>query len=154
MAINSDDIEVQKRAEELIQALKTMLTSDLIGAAVRLLADRKPDGAAAVLIDYMPNTSDPYVIDEIRYALQAVSVKKEKDKPVLDEAVLKALEDKNAIKHAAAGEVVARLGDADQRQEGQGTAQGQEFDGAASRGDGFARPPGQGRRRGADQVAH
>jgi len=113
--VSSNDIEVQKRAEELIGALKTMSTSDLLAAAVRLLAHHKPDGATAVLIDYLPNTSDMYVIDEIRYALQTVSVKKEKDKATLDEAVIKGLEEKNDIKRSAAAEVVARFGDAEQR---------------------------------------
>jgi HEAT repeat protein len=78
----------------------------LTGAAVRLLARRRPAGAAEAILEFLPNAEDATVLDEARAALAAVSHSDGKPGP----ALLRALEDKLALRRAAAVSALCQHG--------------------------------------------
>jgi HEAT repeat protein len=84
-------------ARRCLRALEVNSAS-LTGAAVRLLARRRPAGAAEALLEFLPNAEDDTVLDEARAALAAVSYRDGKPEP----ALLRALEDKLSLRRAAA----------------------------------------------------
>src|SRR5262249_6038482 len=51
-AVNDPDVEVRIRARECLRQIDQGEGTAVIGAAVRVLARRGPEGAAAVLLDY------------------------------------------------------------------------------------------------------
>jgi hypothetical protein len=75
-------------------------------AAARLLAVRKPAGAAGVLLDFLPFAADDSAADEICQALPAVALRDGTPEP----AVLAALKDKLPLKRAAAGAALIQAG--------------------------------------------
>jgi hypothetical protein len=75
-------------------------------AAARLVALRKPAGAAAVLLNFLPFAADGAVVDEICKSLPAVALHGGKPDP----AVLAALKDRLAIKRGAAGAALVKAG--------------------------------------------
>jgi HEAT repeat protein len=75
-------------------------------AAARLLANRKAEGAARALLDYLPFADDDTVMDELRDSLAILAVVDGKP----DEAVLQALKDKEPIRRAVAAEALCRAG--------------------------------------------
>jgi hypothetical protein len=77
-------------------------------AAARLLAQRKPDGAAGVLLAYLP-AADREVREVIRQSLVQVAVKDGK----VEEAVRKAATDSSAPRRAVAAYVLGQAGAAD-----------------------------------------
>jgi hypothetical protein len=68
-----------------------------MSAAIRLLGLRKPEGAAEVLLNYLPS-ADAEVAREARAALFAMAMRHGKPDPVL----VRALEDKDARRREAA----------------------------------------------------
>ncbi|HVS39601.1 MAG TPA: HEAT repeat domain-containing protein [Gemmataceae bacterium] len=80
-------------------------------AAVRLVARRKPDGAAAALLAYLPYADDPSLQDEIKLALSSMAYRDGKAEP----ALLQALADESPIRRAAAVEVLCQNGLAEPR---------------------------------------
>lgn len=103
---NDPDLEVRKRVADLKQRIDTNALPTLHAAMARVVAKLKPEGAADVLIGYVPFVSESMVADEICRALGAVAVRDGKVEPIL----IKSLEDKIAIKRGAAGEALARAG--------------------------------------------
>jgi hypothetical protein len=103
-ALESPDPEVKRRAEECLQQISEGATAAVIASAVRLLAERKPDGAAETLLDYLPGAEDETVAETVRAALASLAVRDGKAEP----AVVKALEDRVPVKRAAAGAALAR----------------------------------------------
>ena len=101
---NDPDLEVRKRVADLKLRIDTNALPMLHAAMARMLAKLKPEGAADVLMAYLPFVSDSIVEDEICKTLGAVALNKGKVEPVL----LKSLEDPIAIKRAAAGEALLR----------------------------------------------
>lgn len=101
---SNPDLEVQKRIADLKKRIDTKAEPMLQAAAARVIAKLKPEGAAETLLMFLPFASDPNVVDEICKTLGAVAVRNGKVEP----SVLTALEDKIAIKRAAAGEALAR----------------------------------------------
>jgi hypothetical protein len=110
-AAKDRDPEVSRRAAECLRGIESDAGRLLASAALRLLAVRKPAGAAAVLLDYLPVAEDEGVADDIRAALAALAVKDGKADP----ALVKALADESALKRATAAEALARAGAKDQR---------------------------------------
>jgi outer membrane protein assembly factor BamB/HEAT repeat protein len=110
-ATKDADLEVSKRARAAVEIIEKSSAPAVGRAAARLLADRKPAEAAEVLLTYLPYAEDASVTDEVLTVLTPLAVKAGKADP----AVLKALEDKAAIRRAAAGEALCRAGTADQR---------------------------------------
>src|SRR5437867_342560 len=64
------DPEIARRAEKCIERIKEKdLPADVPAAAARLLADRKPAGAAAALLAYLPFADNEAAAEEARGAL-------------------------------------------------------------------------------------
>jgi HEAT repeat protein len=84
-------------ARHCLKALEAN-SSLLTGAAVRLLARRRPPGTAEALLEFLPNAEDTAVLDEARTALAATSYRDGKPEP----ALLRALGDELALRRAAA----------------------------------------------------
>jgi hypothetical protein len=112
-ALKDPDIEIKRRAENCLRRIEeTTVSAAVVAAAVRLLAVRKPDGAAAALLAFIPFAEDDLVAEEVRGALAAVCVREGK----ADDAVVAALVDKSAARRAAAGVALAKAGLAAQKQ--------------------------------------
>jgi HEAT repeat protein len=105
-AERSSDPEVARRAERCLAEIDRGPTIELAGAAARLLAVRKPAGAAPVLLAYLPDAGDEGVADYVRTALAAVA----RRDGTPDPALVAALTDRQPIVRAAAGEALARSG--------------------------------------------
>ena len=78
----------------------------------RLLAMRKPEGGVEAILAYLPSAEDDVLAGDLRTALSAMAMKDGKADP----ALLKALEDKLAMRRAAAAEALAFAGGAEQRE--------------------------------------
>jgi HEAT repeat protein len=78
----------------------------VIMAGVRLLAARRPAGAAQVLLDYLPFVMDGSVGEEIDGALTAMAL----SKGIPDPDLLRALQDKLGLRRAAAAGALCRAG--------------------------------------------
>ncbi len=61
-ALESTDPEVAGRAKECLQQIgKSSSDMQLVAAAVRLIAQRRPEGAVKALLDYLPSAPDEAV---------------------------------------------------------------------------------------------
>ncbi|HKI31534.1 MAG TPA: PQQ-binding-like beta-propeller repeat protein [Gemmataceae bacterium] len=103
-AEHSRDAEIKRRAEDCLGQLAKRSDPALLASAARVLGARKPDGAAEVLLAYLPDAPGELVADEVCSALAAVALKDGKADP----ALLKALEDKLPAKRAAAAVALCR----------------------------------------------
>jgi hypothetical protein len=105
-ALKHSDLEVRRRAGRILERIDSDVSSsmDLLGAAVRMLAKRKPAGAAAVLLDHLGRAENSTVVEEIRHALVALAVRDGKVEP----ALVAALRDKVASKRLAAAVALCR----------------------------------------------
>jgi hypothetical protein len=103
-AEHSRDAEIKRRAEDCLSQLSKESNPALLAAAARVLGARKPDGAAEVLLAYLPEAPGELVADEVCSALAAVALKNGKADP----ALLKALTDKLPAKRAAAAVALCR----------------------------------------------
>jgi HEAT repeat protein len=110
-AAKDPDLEVSRRAERCLNQIDTGPGAMLAAAAARMVAHRKPAGAAEVLLVYLSDAPDEGVADEVRTALAAVAITDGKPEPVLVEA----LTDKAPIKRGAAAEALCRAGAREQR---------------------------------------
>src|SRR5947209_2377797 len=95
-AKDPDEPEVAGRAKRCLQAIEGNFAASVPVAAARMLAQRRPEGAAAVLLDYLPLADDENVIEEVKLALAAVAQRDGKPESVL----LQALDDKSALRRA------------------------------------------------------
>jgi len=100
------DPEIGKRAERILQKMPANQEQGRAIAALQLLAQRKPNGAAAVLLGYLPFIADDQVLEEARAALPSVTVNGGKPEP----AVLAALTDPLDLKRSTAAEALCRVG--------------------------------------------
>ncbi len=105
-AAEHTDREIARRAGVLFQKIPAGTEPELAEAALRLLADRKPAGAAAALLAYLPHIADDSVLEEARAALSAVAVRDGKPEP----AVVAALADSLKLRRSAAAEALLRAG--------------------------------------------
>jgi hypothetical protein len=106
-ATKDPDIEVKRRAESCLRRIdETTVSIAVVAAAVRVLAVRKPAGAAEVLLGFITFADDQSVAEEVRGALAAVCVRDGKP----DTAVVAALADKSPARRAAAGVALCRAG--------------------------------------------
>jgi HEAT repeat protein len=109
-ALKSGDAEIVRRAEECLKRVGAGTPAAVVSAAARLIARRKPAGAAEVLLAYAPKAAGQPSEGDVRAALAAVAVRDGKAEPVL----VKALEDKLPGRRAAAAEALARGSAGDQ----------------------------------------
>ena len=102
-ALKNGDAEVRRRAQECIDALERTSSPEVEAAAVRLLKVRRPDGACALLLDFLPAVRDAGVEDEAMAALVVLGVRDGK----VAEVLVRAVKDKDPAKRAAAALVAA-----------------------------------------------
>jgi HEAT repeat protein len=103
-ALRDDDPEVASRAEKCLRQTEKAFNGTVAAACARLLARRKPEAAAEVLLGFLPYASDEAVADEVRAALAALALRGGKP----DGTLLQALTDKVVARRAAAAEALAR----------------------------------------------
>lgn len=110
-ALTDRDPEIVRRAERCLAAIEGNAGTALPVAAARLLAVRKPDDAAAVILNYLPLADDELLEEELLKALALVGV--HDGKP--DAALAAALKDAKPTRRAAAALVIGRLTAAEER---------------------------------------
>jgi hypothetical protein len=107
-AIKDPDLEVSRRARRCIEKIRHDPTSHLMAAATQAAAQivkaRRPPGAPAVLLEYLPCINDEAFEDVWLDALRAVGWRDDRPDPVL----LTALTHKRPICRAAAAHVLSR----------------------------------------------
>jgi hypothetical protein len=101
-ALKDPDPEVAGLAKECLEAIGKGPDPAVTLAAIRLLAMRKPGGAAEALLSYLPSAPVEAVAREVRAALAAVAFQEGKPDP----ALLEALKDKDPQRQAAAAALV------------------------------------------------
>jgi hypothetical protein len=74
-ALNDPDPEIAFRAGECLQRLQTVPHPAVAAAAVRVLGERKPAGAAAALLGFLPSADDATTADDIRVALAGIATR-------------------------------------------------------------------------------
>ncbi len=99
------DPEISNRSKKCLEALAKEKASSLSPVVVRLVALRKPAGAAETLLAYLPSADDEVIASEVQAALAAVAFRDGKPDPVL----LKALQDKVGVRRAAAAEALCQI---------------------------------------------
>ncbi len=107
-AIRDPDAEIARQAASIMQRVELAPSDVLPATAARLVALRKPAGAAEVLLAYLPSADTEEDAAAVETALAAVAVREGKPEP----AVLKALDDPSGRRRAAAGEALCRAGSA------------------------------------------
>ncbi len=110
-ALKDPDVEVWRRAGICLEQIDKTASPPFLSAAARLLAHHKPEGAAEVLLAFLPSAEDQSVADDVVNTLKVVAFKEGKPLP----ALLKALEDKDVLRRGGAAEALWRGGDAEQR---------------------------------------
>jgi hypothetical protein len=103
-----DDAEVARRARECLDRIGAQADAALVAATIRLAALRRPDGTAEVLLAFLARTRDEALAREARAALAALAVHDGKPDP----ALLRALEDSDPVRQAAAAAALGRDGGA------------------------------------------
>jgi HEAT repeat protein len=105
-ASKNTDPEVARRAQECIEGINKGFAPYVIAAAARVMATKRPAGAAETLLNFLGSTDDDGLADEIRQALVKLAVHDGKADP----AIVAALTDKSAARRTAAGVALARAG--------------------------------------------
>ncbi len=114
-AAKDDDAEVARRAKYCLEKIGSVARPDgAIGASLRLIAARKPVGAAEILLALAPSLTEPDMKNELYWALEAVAVRDGKP----DKIVEQALEDKDPARRAAAAAALGKDGGALAKQPG------------------------------------
>jgi HEAT repeat protein len=99
-----ESVETANRARRCLQAIEAPGGSAIPSSAARVVALRKPAGAAEVLLAYLPFADDDTVAEQVKLALAAVAYPDGKPDPVL----LKALDDPLAVRRAVAAEALCQ----------------------------------------------
>lgn len=108
------DLEVARRAEKCIQAIKDKdYPVEVPAAAARLLVQRRPAGTLDALLAYLPFADNESVADEVRSGLADLAVRDGK----ADKVLVAALNDRHPVRRAAAGEALCRAKAEGQKQE-------------------------------------
>jgi HEAT repeat protein len=110
-AAQDADLEVKRRAERCRRMIEERNPQELVAAAARLLAVRRPPGAGETLLAHLPDADADAVGQELTAALAALAVRDGKP----DEHVLAALADKVPIRRAVAVEALCMAGVKGQR---------------------------------------
>ena len=108
---NSENPEVLRRARRCLERIRSSDEANLEAAVARKIAAKQPAGAAEVLLAYIPCIVDPTVLDEVQAGLIAIA---KKDGRAL-RTIAVVLEDKAALKRAAAAVALVRAGGPDER---------------------------------------
>lgn len=111
-ALTNKDLEVVRRAEKCIQDIGKGSSENLIAAAARVVAARKPEGADRVLLDYLGSTDKDFLAEATLEALTQLAVVEGKPNAVL----VGALADKNAKRRAGAALALTKAGAKESRE--------------------------------------
>jgi HEAT repeat protein len=104
-AVNDlSDPAVAERARACLKWIEGPDSIALAAAAARLIAVRKPAGAAQVLLAYLPFADDPGVVDQVGQVLASLAFSQGKADPDLVNALL----DPVPLRRAVAGEALCR----------------------------------------------
>jgi HEAT repeat protein len=106
-AVQHGDLEVRRRARACLADMERDRSLPLPALVPRLVALRKPAGAAEALLDYTPYADDETILGEVQIALNSVAFKDGKPDP----AVVRGLTDPLAARRAAAAEALCLGGD-------------------------------------------
>jgi HEAT repeat protein len=98
-----------KRARHCLEWLEGKRSTEVPIAAAKVLAQRKPEAAAAVLLAFLPLADNAEVVDGVKAALSDIAAKPGKS----DAALLAALRDPLPLRRAIAVEVLAVSGKPD-----------------------------------------
>ncbi len=105
-AITNRDPETIRRARDLIERIEHEPSRNLPSAAVRLLALRKPSGAAEALLAYLPLAEEENLTVEVKKSLNLLTRHNGK----LDAAVVRALTDDLPLLRSVAAEALVEGG--------------------------------------------
>lgn len=112
-ALKSGDLEVSRRAELCMQRIgQHDQNFEVLAAALRLLAARKPAQAVPTLLDYLPFADADRMTEEVGNALAALAARDGKPDP----ALVAALSARDARLRGAAGEALGRAGVASEKE--------------------------------------
>jgi hypothetical protein len=111
-AARDGDGEVKRRAEQCLQELVGGPDQALTAAVARLIALRRPAGAAEVLLPYVPWAPNEAVAREVQGALAEIADAGGKQDPVL----VRALKDRDPQRRAAAAAALGQDGGAYRKQ--------------------------------------
>ena len=103
------DLEIRNRARDCLSQMERDKSLPLSPITARLIALRKPSGAAEALLAYIPFSDDEIVQAEVQLALNAVAFQDGKPEPI----VVRALTDAQGSRRAAAAEALCLGGDRD-----------------------------------------
>ena len=115
-ALKDGDLEMTRRAAGCIRAIERVPFATLTAAAAHLLALRRPDGAAEVLLAYLPFADWDAVGDNLLEALQVVGLKGKAPKLVPLPSIVNAIKDKESRRRAAAAHVLGHADPAHRKQ--------------------------------------
>jgi hypothetical protein len=110
-AADGPDLETSRRARRCVAAVEARWGQAVPAAAARTLAHRRPPGALAALLAYLPQ-ADPDLEDEFFAALADLGLRDGRADPLL----VAALRDEQPVRRRAAALVVGRSADARQRE--------------------------------------
>lgn len=102
--------ETARRAAHCLRWLEGASSTSLPSAAARVIGQRKPEGATAALLAYLPFADSREVLQAVTAALASVAVPNGKP----DRELLRALADPLAVRRAAAGVALCRAVPPDQ----------------------------------------
>jgi hypothetical protein len=107
----SPDGETARRAQYCIHVIEQHARLGASAIASRMLAERKPPGAAEALLAYLPLVDEAWVEEELRHSLKRLAGADAKALTALE----KALTDPSAQRRAAAGWIIGASSDPEQR---------------------------------------
>src|SRR5207245_1072072 len=110
-ALNQRDVEVVRRAEQCLNALKGVPPVELRTAALHVLIARKPPQGVETLLAFLPDAENAAEEGRIVGALMTLGVRDGKADP----ALVAALTDKLPLRRAIAAEVLGSAGAVNQR---------------------------------------
>jgi hypothetical protein len=103
-ALGDADAEIARRARLCLEEIDANKTSAVMSAAARVLSERRPPGAAAALLAYLPCNDEDMVEDALFAALRVTGLRDGKPDPVITAA----LADKQPLRRAVAAHVQGR----------------------------------------------
>ena len=108
-ATRSPDLEIRNRARDCLSVMERDKNMPLSPITPRLIALRKPAGAAETLLAFVPYADEESALPEVQLALNTVAFKNGKPDP----AVIRCLSDAHGPRRAAAAEALCLGGDRD-----------------------------------------
>jgi hypothetical protein len=111
LAVNDADLEVARRARRCMERIQRNPKPAVMALTAQLVKARRPPGATAVLMEYLPNAEDESLEQLWLDALRVVGWRDGRPEPIL----LDSLKDSRSLYRAAAAHVLGRSDDAEVR---------------------------------------